>query len=392
MRGGQSLQKIRAKEFVIKEFRVPFLSRVRQLHFTTLLTIASIALSLQFISPLTAVASEKLWAMGARGGSSQLRRAVASESIEKISSASDQASGAKNNAVEVMLVDAEVPSEDVEVAAPTDSESNLSPDASAEPALDLQALEALPAIPGGRVQVTSAPGAPRIPASQEVAPTSITAPDPTHEHGSQFQTKSHASPRGPEAAKVLGWLKNGNKRFTKQTQRRDGRSAQDRERLTTGQKPHAIVLSCSDSRVPPELVFDQALGEIFVIRSAGASVDDTTLASLEYAVEHLGPTLLVVMGHTSCGAVRAAVETKAGETAGSPHLDRLLANIRQGIPTRSPAAEHSKDFAFEGKAHTQHIASDLVKRSSILKVRVEKGDLRIQPALYDLRSGVVHFD
>lgn len=80
--------------------------------------------------------------------------------------------------------------------------------------------------------------------------------------------------------------------------------ASDLKRLSTGQKPHTIVLSCSDSRVPPEVLFDQKLGEIFVIRTAGQAIDSSVLASIEYAVSHLGTNLIVVMGHESCGAVK----------------------------------------------------------------------------------------
>ncbi|OYZ22944.1 MAG: hypothetical protein B7Y39_07275, partial [Bdellovibrio sp. 28-41-41] len=98
--------------------------------------------------------------------------------------------------------------------------------------------------------------------------------------------------------KALGWLKNGNTRYSKGTFRKDGASSKDITRLSTGQNPHTIVLSCSDSRVPPEVVFDQKLGEIFVVRTAGEMVDDSVLASIEYGVEHLGANLILVMGHS----------------------------------------------------------------------------------------------
>ncbi len=367
------------------------------------LTVASL---LQIFEMSSVEAAEKLWAMGGRGGGSQLRRAVASESIEKITSSTLESS--ISTSVEVILVENADPDTDGSEAKNSDTGTPTTVEAQDRPKITAQDIDANTVVPQkppeeaaqdvsvltsvGQIQVSPAPGAPRVPASQEASPAipakSSTAADTrTSAH---LTTKS--SPRGPDAAKVLGWLKNGNKRFIKQTQRRDGRSAEDRQRLTSAQNPHAIVLSCSDSRVPPELVFDQALGEIFVVRSAGATVDDATLASLEYAVEHLGPRLLIVMGHTSCGAVHAALESTEGHTAGSPHLDRWLTDVRSRLPARAPAAQPSPNLANEGKALTHSVAADLTNRSQLLKARVEKGDLKIQPALYDLKSGIVHFD
>lgn len=399
----------------------PFNSNQKSRRYTWALRgilIFTIASLLQTVQISSVEAAEKLWAMGARGGGSQLRRAVASESIEKITSSPSESGNASGTSVEVILVDNTDNASDGEVGISDDRASTTaeavdrqrvtvqdidanstvvphSPPHLPPPATtEIQSAVSLESAPqelnvptsSGNIQVTPAPGAPRVPTSQEPsAPTANSTKTSAH-------VTAKAASRGPDAAKVLGWLKNGNKRFINQTQRRDGRSAEDRKRLTSTQSPHAIVLSCSDSRVPPELVFDQALGEIFVVRSAGATVDDATLASLEYAVEHLGPKLLIVMGHTSCGAVHAALESNESHTAGSPHLDRLLANVRARLPTRSPASQPSPDLSTEGKELTQSVAAELTKRSVLLKSRVEKGDLTIQPALYDLKSGIVHFD
>ncbi|HRK06481.1 MAG TPA: carbonic anhydrase [Pseudobdellovibrionaceae bacterium] len=374
--------------------------------------VVAVASLLQIFTISSVEAAEKLWAMGARGGGSQLRRAVASESIEKITSSPGEVGSGSGTSVEVILVD--------NADATTDhTTTDTTTEGEVRPTVTVQDIDAVPAaatnpepanpapetastqnLPqnasaptsSGQIQVSPAPGAPRVPASQEASPTSTATTSPAPDAKTSAHLTTKASPRGPDAAKVLGWLKNGNKRFIKQTQRRDGRSAEDRQRLTSAQNPHAIVLSCSDSRVPPELVFDQALGEIFVVRSAGATVDDATLASLEYAVEHLGPTLLIVMGHTSCGAVHAALGSTEGQTAGSAHLDRWLTDVRSRLPARAPAAQPSPNLATEGRALTQSVAADLTKRSPLLKARVEKGDLKIQPALYDLKSGIVHFD
>ena len=218
------------------------------------------------------------------------------------------------------------------------------------------------------------------------------APAAQVEHGhSAAATAHHAAAPGVSAEQALKWLQNGNKRYLSRANRTDGKSQKDRERLGKGQHPHAIVLSCADSRVPPETVFDQALGEVFVVRTAGESLDSSVIASLEYAVEHLGPRLLVVMGHTSCGAVKAALETPEDKSAGSPSLDKLVGDIRPRIPNRTPAAAPSAGLEIESAANAQGVAADLLKRSEIIRARVEKGDLLIKPALYYLDSGSVKF-
>lgn len=220
---------------------------------------------------------------------------------------------------------------------------------------------------------------PAAEAQPETAPSDVTksAPEKIEE--------------GVKAEKALVWLQNGNKRYLKKANRADGKSQSDRKRLAKGQHPHAIVLSCSDSRVPTETVFDQALGEIFVVRVAGEALDTSVIASLEYAVEHLGPRLLVVMGHTSCGAVSAAIASKEGEAAGSASLDALIADIKPRLPNRSIAGVPSQNVEIESAANAQGVAADLIKRSQIIRDRVEKGDLVIKPALYDLDSGFVKF-
>lgn len=199
------------------------------------------------------------------------------------------------------------------------------------------------------------------------------------------------STRGPVPFdKALGWLKNGNTRFVKHTLRNDGDHAKDRARLVAGQKPHSIVLSCSDSRVPPEVVFDQKLGEIFVIRTAGESLDASALASIEYAIEHLGSNLIVVMGHESCGAVKAALATLDGADAGSPWLNKLVQDLHPHV--RSFKGKPVSEGALvEGWANVTGVAKDLVDRSQIVRDAVNSGEVKIQTALYHLGSGVVEF-
>lgn len=142
------------------------------------------------------------------------------------------------------------------------------------------------------------------------------------------EQKEHKRESGPVSAEAsLSILKQGNKRFLKGNVRKDGIDSATIKKLSEGQKPHAIVLSCSDSRVPPEIIFDQKLGEVFVVRTAGQSLDSMAIASIEYAVAHLGSNLILVMGHESCGAVKAALSTLNGGDAGSPSLNKLVGDL-----------------------------------------------------------------
>ena len=230
------------------------------------------------------------------------------------------------------------------------------------------------------------------PATTNVKPASVSVPAPGKERALDKLGKADKPEKaeGVSAEQSLKWLTNGNSRYVKKHFRSDGRMPADRQRLLAGQKPHAIVLSCSDSRVPPEIVFDQALGEIFVVRVAGESLDSSVIASIEYAVENFGTHLLIVMGHTQCGAVEAALKAKDGESAGSESLDKLLADIRPRLKSVA-GQKQSSNLEIESTLNADGAARDLVKRSDILRKKVESGDLVIKPALYRLDSGKVSF-
>jgi len=257
-----------------------------------------------------------------------------------------------------------------------------------------------------RADVAETSAAPSTPAPlvQPAAPTTADAPTedahrqdetkpmemPMHSMAHMPMMKSHSAPEGVASEKALGWLKNGNLRYRKGSLRKDGQSKKDIQRLATGQTPHTIVLSCSDSRVPPEVVFDQKLGEIFVIRTAGEALADNVIASIEYAVEHLGTRLIVVMGHTACGAVTAALKTMDGADAGSPALNNLVRDIHPRIASykgKSP----SKNIEEESWSNTRGVAKDLMERSHMLHEKVEAGELEIKTALYHLDDGRVDF-
>ncbi len=205
-----------------------------------------------------------------------------------------------------------------------------------------------------------------------------------------FCKEEHRKKGDVAPKKALEILKSGNKRFTSNHLRTDGLSSSDREKLVSAQKPHTIILSCSDSRVPPEIVFDQKLGEVFVVRTAGESLDSAAIASIEYALSHLGSNLIVVLGHDSCGAVKAALATLKGADAGSVWLNKLVADLHP----------HLKKFAeltptdgviVESWANVEGVAKDLVERSEIIKKLVDSGEVKIQNALYHLGSGTVEW-
>ena len=192
----------------------------------------------------------------------------------------------------------------------------------------------------------------------------------------------------PEKSLLL--LKSGNKRYTTAHPRKDPITPKDREKLVSGQKPYAIVLSCSDSRVPPEIIFDQKLGEIFVVRTAGESLDFAAIASIEYGIAHLGSNLIVIMGHESCGAVKAALATLNGGDAGSAWLNKLVADLHPHLK-RFTELSQTDGVIVESWANVEGVSKDLVERSEIIKKAIESGDVRIQNALYHLGSGEVEW-
>jgi carbonic anhydrase len=254
-----------------------------------------------------------------------------------------------------------------------------------------ETVSAAKQLPSGPPAIVSVPSPPL----GSDAPSAVLKPIdlpvvPEEPAAASHHNEAHEAPKGIAPEVSLRWLKNGNVRFMRKRFRADGKGAADRLRLLKGQKPHAIVLSCSDSRVPPEHVFDQALGEVFVIRVAGEALDSSVIASIEYALEHLGSRLLVVMGHDSCGAVKAAVTIPAGKTAGSPSLDALLADIRPRVTPvmRNPLVE---DVKVESSVNATKVAEDLVLRSPLIRQKVEGGSLKIVPALYNMGPGNVQF-
>lgn len=198
-------------------------------------------------------------------------------------------------------------------------------------------------------------------------------------------------PSSQEQWDALASLQEGNKRFSEGRARHPLQSEEDRLKLADGQHPPVIVLSCSDSRVPPEMVFDQGLGQVFTVRVAGNVPNSDAIASIEYALEHLGSKVLVVMGHDSCGAVKAALTTPDGKSAGSPHLDGLLAKIRPSVSKFRSSAGEDKTLRLPVKSNVSAAVKELIRRSKIIRDFVETERLLIAQGIYHLATGKVDF-
>ena len=198
-----------------------------------------------------------------------------------------------------------------------------------------------------------------------------------------FVSLASLSPRAaePEPVSALVRLKTGNERYVKGISATVPLNAATRQTLTKEQHPFAMVLSCADSRVPPEFIFNVGLGDLFVVRAAGEVVDKSVMASLEYGAEHLHIPLLVVMGHESCGAVKTAMEVEHGD---GPNLEYLVSHIRAGI--QRPAGEQ-KDLRSAILANVEQVINDAMSGSQILRLAATTGHLHVVGAYYELGTG-----
>src|SRR6184192_4185539 len=142
---------------------------------------------------------------------------------------------------------------------------------------------------------------------------------------------AHSDQPAVAPTEAISKLKEGNGRYAGGNLQHPGQTTERRAELANTQHPFATIVSCSDSRVPPEIVFDQGLGDLFVVRVAGNVIDDHGLGSIEYAVDHLGARLIVVLGHQSCGAVKAAKETIAAKSKAPGHIQSLVTAIQPAV-------------------------------------------------------------
>ncbi|MEO1236606.1 MAG: carbonic anhydrase [Planctomycetota bacterium] len=193
------------------------------------------------------------------------------------------------------------------------------------------------------------------------------------------------------AHQSLDKLKEGNARFVAGELQHPNLSAERREELAKGQSPYAVIVSCSDSRVPPELVFDAGPGDLFVIRVAGNVVGDDAMASIEYAVAVLGSPLVVVMGHESCGAVDAAVkaQTEGAEFGGQIH--DLVETIRPSVIEAVERASGDDLLETAIHANADRVVEELKRSRPFVGTAAKDGKIEIIAARYDLDQGTVSF-
>lgn len=185
------------------------------------------------------------------------------------------------------------------------------------------------------------------------------------------------------ADEALKKLMDGNKRFVEFKQNHPHQNKTRLEEIASTQKPFAIIVGCSDSRVPPEIIFDQGMGDLFIIRNAGNVVDDFAMASIEYAVEHLGVRLIVVLGHERCGAVDATI--KGGKLPG--HLNRLTEEIEPAIlSAKRVTGDLLTNVIY---SNTKRITLQINSSEELLKEFVEHKGLKVVSAYYDLDTGKV---
>jgi carbonic anhydrase len=168
-----------------------------------------------------------------------------------------------------------------------------------------------------------------------------------------------------------------------------------REQLTDSQAPFAIIVGCSDSRVPVEVVFDQGLGDLFVVRVAGNIVSSTQLGSVEFAAAELGARLVLVLGHTRCGAVAAALRAvRDDKEPGSDNLRRIVAAIRPSVHrVLADAGNFCQDDLVDaiGREHMRHSVETIRNGSGIIRQLIEKDGLQVVGAEYSLATGAVEF-
>lgn len=188
------------------------------------------------------------------------------------------------------------------------------------------------------------------------------------------------------ADEALQRLLEGNQRYVDNKSVDLNESRSRRIELASGQNPFATIFSCVDSRVPPELVFDRGLGDLFVIRTAGHVIDNAVLGSLEFGVAELKIPLLLVLGHEKCGAVKATVEAVENNAAAEAEINWLVDGIR---PAVEEAKKQPGDLLDNAVKANVSLTVEHLKDSPILSEALEKGELKILGARYDLDTGVV---
>ena len=187
-------------------------------------------------------------------------------------------------------------------------------------------------------------------------------------------------------AEAISKLKEGNGRYTSGSLQHPGQTTERRTELAKTQHPFAAIVSCSDSRVPPEIVFDQGLGDLFVVRVAGNVINDEGMGSLEYTVDHLGTRLILVLGHQRCGAVDAAKQTIAAKGKAPGHIQSLVTAIKPAVE-----ATAKDDLETTIKTNVKNVVQALRSSTPILKAEVDSGKIQVVGGYYSLDTGAVTF-
>jgi carbonic anhydrase len=205
----------------------------------------------------------------------------------------------------------------------------------------------------------------------------------------------HQAAHGPAPIEALLRLSAGNARFVagKRTRSSDpGDDAAERRATAKGQHPFAAILTCADSRLSPELIFDQSLGDVFVVRNAGNVAEPIGEGSLEYAVEHLGVRLVVVLGHASCGAVKAVSGSEGPLPGHLADIQRAMPGLRDFAVERAKAGSSPENVISEAvQRNAAAQAAALLAGSPVLRAAAAAETISVLSAVYDLDSGAVGF-
>lgn len=198
-------------------------------------------------------------------------------------------------------------------------------------------------------------------------------------------TISHVS-----ADEALQRLIDGNRRFVSGETRFPTKQKETLAQLANAQHPYATILGCSDSRVPPEVIFDAGLGDLFVVRVAGNVISPEVSGSIQYAGVHLGTPLFVVLGHQGCGAVQAALDAKLRGSREPSRIQILIADILPGLAEIDPQAPPAQQMAQAVEANVRWVMRQIIETPEG-QARLAEGRMKLVGAVYDIASGVVRF-
>lgn len=261
--------------------------------------------------------------------------------------------------------------------------SEPAPASAAKPVAPAPAAGPAPAAPAANAvkPAVAAPPPPVVPIP--VVPIAPAAPAAATAHATPPAAAPLALPVPNSPEEALQRLVDGNARYSSGHTERPNQSIARRVETAAGQFPFAVIVTCSDSRVIPELCFDQGIGDLFVVRDAGHTLNDHVVGSVEYAVEHLGAKIVLVVGHERCGAVAAAVAGGHADGRISTIVDAIRPAVRE---TRNQSGDRL-DNAVRGNA--RRVAKTLAATGPILSSALASGHLKIFAARYDLASGRV---